>query len=253
MHRFSMMLPKNVLYLSLGLFLLALAGCGSTPTTTSTLSSPNATATACAQATRPATSVKTTTGILKNINGQTLVVTNNAGNDVTVTYSDKTRFTQITSIAPSALQEGTTVRVAVTSNSGSYSATSITVVAGTNGNGFPRGNGTPGTGRRGNNPCAQQAQGTPTGNGTKGFRGLVGTVSQLNGSTLTITETTGSSYTVTITPQTRIVGTQSATATDLKIGILLTVAGRANSQGAIAANTVAILPNTPNATTTPVE
>jgi uncharacterized protein DUF5666 len=254
MRRFSKVTLTNVVYFSLGLFLLILAGCGST-TAASTLSPANATATACVQATRPAAAFKTTTGILKSINGQTLVVTTNKGSDVTVTYSTTTRFTQVNSVAASSLTEGTAVRVAVTSTNGSYTATNITVTTGVNvnGTGFPRGNGTPGAGRRANNPCARQAQVAPPGNGTRGFRGLVGTVSQLNGSTLTITEATGSSFTVTITPQTQIMATQSATANVLKVGVLLTVIGNTDSQGKLAANTVALLPNTPTSTTTPTK
>ncbi|MGH2507025.1 MAG: DUF5666 domain-containing protein [Ktedonobacteraceae bacterium] len=266
MHRLSVLIPKNALFLSLGLFLLALAGCGSTSTSTaSTVSSASATATACVQVTRPAAAFKTTTGVLKSINGQTLVVTNNKGNDVTITYSTTTRFTQANIVAAASLQEGTSVRVAVTSNNGSYSATSITVTTRANGNGtgtgngFPRGNGTPGANRGANNPCVavrrggqNPGAGNGTGTGTPAFRGLVGTVSQLNGTTLTITETTGSSFTVTITPQTQIIETQAATATALKVGVRLTVVGGADSQGTIAANTIAILPpNILNPATTP--
>lgn len=250
MHRRSM----AALFAVSGLLLLILAGCGSNSTPTPTLSSTNATATACAQATRPAANVKTATGVLKSINGQTLVLTNQQGNDVTATYSDKTRFTQLSAIPASALAEGTSVRVAVTSTNGSYSATTIDVL--NNANGLPRGNGNAGGGRRGNNPCARQfvnnGNGTP-GTGTRGFRGLVGTVSQLHGNTLGITDTAGASYTVTITPQTQILETQSATAAALKVGVLLTVAGRADSQGHIAANTVALLPNLPNISPTPSE
>lgn len=254
MHRFFTGMPKNALLLSLGIVLLALASCGSTTTaSTSTLSSTDATATACVQVTRPVPTTRTATGVLKSLNGQTLVVTNNKGNDVTITYSNTTRFTQVNSIAASSLQEGTAVRVAVTSTNGSYTATNITLIAATNGtgNGFPRGNG---NGRRGNNnnPCIRRTQ-NGNGNGTPGFRGLIGTVSQVNGTTLVVADTTGASYTVTITPQTQILQTQSATAASLKVGVLLTAVGRADSQGVIAANTIALLPNIPNATATPVE
>ena len=248
MHRRSM----AALFAVSGLVLLILAGCGANSTPTPTLSSANATATACAQATRPAANIKTATGVLKSIDGQTLVLTNRQGNDVTATYSDKTRFTQLSAIPASALAEGTSVRVAVTSANGSYSATTIDVL--NNANGLPRGNGNAGGGRRGNNPCARQLinNGTP-GTGTRGFRGLVGTISQLHDNTLGITDTAGASYTVTITPQTQILKTQSATAAALKVGGLLTVAGRTDSQGHIAANTVALLPNLPNASPTPSE
>src|SRR5260370_6546424 len=69
MRRIAIAIPKNFLFISLGLFLLALAGCGSTTnaTTNSSVTSPNATATACAQATRPASSTKTASGTLQSI------------------------------------------------------------------------------------------------------------------------------------------------------------------------------------------
>ncbi len=250
MHRLSMASTCTVL----GLVLFILAACGSNSTPTPTLSSANATATACAQATRPAATVKSATGVLKSINGQTLVLTNQQGKDITATYSDKTRFTQLNNVPASTLVEGTPVRVAVTSANGSYSATTIEVITNPNTNGSPKGNGTPGAGRRSNNPCARQVSknGTP-GTGTKGFRGLLGKVSQLNGNTLAITDNTGASYTVTITPQTQILETQSTTSAALKVGGLITVVGRADSQGQIAANTVALLPNLPNASATPTE
>lgn len=255
MHRLFIGSPKRLLLATLGLCLLVLAGCGNA-SSAATTSAANATATACAQATRPASAVKTATGVLKSLNGQTLVITNQQGKDITVTYSDKTRFTQENTVSAPDLQEGAFVRVAVTSSNGSYSATLVQVIPTNNGANPPQGfgNGTPVTGRRGTNPCVRQGQGRNAGNGngttTRGFRGLVGKISQVNGSTLVITDTAGTDFTVTLTAQTQIVETQSATATSLKIGSLLTVAGRANSQGVIAANTVAILPNLPTATTT---
>lgn len=252
--RISGTLPKYLLFFSCAIFLLA--GCGANASAgTSTVSSTAATATACTQATRPAASLKTALGTLKSINGQTLVLTNRQGNPVSVTYSNTTRFTQESSVAPTSLRDGTFVRVAVTSNGGTYSATIITVVAGVNGTngsgfpGFPRGNGTPGAGRRTNNPCLNRNQAGTSRNGTNTFRGLTGAVSQLSGNTLTITDTTGADFSVTITPQTQILETKQATAAALKVGVALTIVGRADKQGTIAANTIAILAALPSGTT----
>jgi hypothetical protein len=246
----------SLLLLFLGLFVLT--ACGSNTSASSSGSGASATATACAQATRPAT-----IGTLQSINGQTLVIANQRGTNVTVTYTSSTRFTQEVAVAASSLQEGTAVRVTVTSSGSTYTATSVIVTTGTTGanSGFPggfRGNGTPGTRTgRANNPCFTSGRfnrGTPgTGTGTNAnFRGLVGTVSQLSGNTLTITDTSGSDYTVTITAQTQIVATKSATAAALKVGQALTVTGT-GSQGAIRANLIAILLNLPTrgATATP--
>lgn len=242
-------LLRNVCFFSLAMLLLA--GCGASASAgASNVSSTAATATACAQATRPAAANKTALGTLKSINGQTLVLTNRQGNAVTVTYSGSTFFTQENSVAPVSLQSGTAVRVAVTSKDGTYTATLITIVNRANGNGFsgfPRGNGTPRAGRGGNNPCFNRSQAGRGGNNA--FRGLTGTVSQLSSNTLTITDATGADYSVAITPQTRILETKNVTSAALKIGIVLTVVGRADRQGVIAASTIAIIPALPAAAT----
>lgn len=240
----------------LGIFLLA--GCGSstpgTSASTSNLPSASLTATACAQLTRPALSARTVVGTLQSINGQTLLVKNLQGKTATVTYTSATRFTQQGSVPASSLKEGTPVVVLVRSTGSTYTATTITVSNGTNG--FPRAGGTPGTGqfpRGGNNPCFNRGRfagsGTATANGNS--RGLVGTVTQVSGTTLTITDATNADYTVTITSQTRIEETKTVTASSLKAGIPLTVSGTVNSQGTIAARTVMILLQLPATSSSP--
>lgn len=243
MRRIPQVCAARFLALLLGLVLLT--GCGSTASaggTSSTTQDASATATACAQLTRPATSARAAVGTLKSINGATLQLTNQRGSDVTVTYSSATRFTQEVTVPATSLQEGTVVRVLVSSSAGSYTATSI-VVTGRNAvgvPGFPRG-GTPGAGR-GNAACFTRARGNGTpGANANAFRGLVGTVSHLSGSVLTVTDSAGTDFTVTITAQTQIVETKSATAAALKVGQALTVTGRAGSQGRIQASLVAIL------------
>ncbi len=264
LYRILQATPKSFLFIFLGLFLLT--GCGSNAASANTSStSANATATACVQATRPATasSFKTAIGTLQSISGQTLSLKNQQGSTVTVTYSSSTRFTQQATVPASSLKEGTTVRVAVTSSGSSYTATDITVTTGTTGTnggfggGFPRGTGTPGAGFGGGaNPCFARGRfggtpGTGSGTGTSTFRGISGTVSQLNGDILTVTDSTGAAYTVTITAQTQIVETKSVTATALKVGQPLTVTGTAGSQGAIKASAIAILLSLPTRTSTP--
>jgi hypothetical protein len=249
------------LFLFLGLFLLA--GCGSNASAggTSGTAGASATATACAQLTRTASSTRTALGTVKSISGQTFLLTDQRGTTVTVTYTGSTRFTQEVVVPASSLQEGTPVRVVVTSSAGTYTATSIVVTGATTGGntggfpGFPRGNGTPGAGRA-NNPCfarARAGNGTPGAgtNNTTNFRGLVGTVSHLSGNVLTITDSSGADYTVTITPQTQIVETKSATAAALKVGQALTVTGRTSGKGEISASLVAILLSLPARPATP--
>ncbi len=248
--------PRSALFLAACLFLLT--ACGSSTSTGATSSGTSATATACAQTTRPATAFRTAIGTIASINGQTLVLTNAQGKNVTVTYSSSTTFTQEVKLAPSDLKEGASVRVAVTSAGSSYTAASVLVSSGTTTTtgkggfgGFPGFNGTPGARRgTGTNPCAANrarfGNGTPgAGAGTNNFRGLIGTVSQVNGTILTITDTTGASYTVTLTAQTQIVETKSATAAVLKVGEPLTVVGKPGSQNAVAASTIAVLLSLP--------
>jgi hypothetical protein len=251
-------MPLSAFFLTLGLFFLTACGSNTaTGGTTSTLSATSATATACARlvGTRTVSNFSTAIGTLKSINGPTLVVTNQQGTDLTVTYSSSTRFTQESLVGATSLQEGTSVRVTVASTNGGYTATTITVVDTTagSGSGFPgfnRGNGTPGAGRGGNgsNPCFNRGQfGTPGAfSGTPGttFRGISGTVSQVTGGLMVITDSAGSSYSVTINAQTQTMATKSVTSAALKVGEPLTVVGTSKN-GTIAANTVAILLSLP--------
>jgi hypothetical protein len=223
-----------------------LAGCGANATTTitSASSSPAASATPC---TRGQFRGQITAGTLKSINGSTLQITTLQGTSVTVTYTSTTRFTRQASIAASALQEGEAVTVTVSQNAdNTYSAKRITVLSTGTGNQT-----LPFSGQRSNSACARR---TPTGgfgnagstNGTAGGRSLIGTVGQLNGGTLTITDRTGTNYTVTVTSQTQISQTTTVTASTLKTGMALAVTGTKGSQGAITARTVTILPNLPS-------
>lgn len=249
--------------------LLFSAACGSNNANGGNVSS---TATACVQATRtgtvPASSFANTVGTLKSINGQTLVVTTREGADTTVTYTSSTRFTQESVVAATDLQKGTNVRVVVTSNNGTYEATTITVVERTNNNGgngnnnnggFPGGgNGTPGArnfngngtpGAR-NNPCFNRNRFATPGSDSSNFRGIIGTVAHVSSKSLAVTDTAGQTYTVTITTQTQIIETKSVTAAALKVGQPLQVNGT-NKQGVVTANTVAILLSLPERPATP--
>jgi hypothetical protein len=120
---------------------------------------------------------------------------------------------------------------------------------------FPGANGTPGARRGGGNPCftnrGRFGGATPGTGNNANFRGIVGTISQVNGSLLVITDNTGASYTITLTGQTQITETKSATAAALKVGEPLTVIGRADSQGAVTASTIAILLALPARPSTP--
>lgn len=239
--------------------IVVLAACGSNPASggASTTSSASATATACAQVRAKTGALgRATSGMLQSINGTTLTISTPQGSDVTVTYSSATRFTQQSAIAATTLKEGTFVTVVGSNANTTFTATRITVTtATTSSGGFPKFSGTPGTGRfSGNNPCFNRRQfGTPgTGTGQPGsssnFRGLIGTVSQVSSTSLTLTDTTGAAYSVTITPQTQITQTSSVTATALKTGMALTVSGTKGNNGGINARAITILLKLPAGT-----
>jgi hypothetical protein len=243
------------LLLLLLLIAILLAGCGSktTNSTAATTSSPSASSTPCTSVRSGQIRGQNAVGTLKSLNGSTLQISTLQGTSVTVTYTSTTRFTRQASIVASALQEGESVTVTVSQNAdNTYSARRIVVVNTSNGSqAFPF------TGQRANSLCARR---TPTGgfgnfggfgnagntNGTSGARTLLGTVGQLSGSTLTITDRTGANYTVTVTAQTQISQTTSVTASALKIGMALTVTGTKDNQGGITARTIAILQSLPS-------
>jgi Domain of unknown function (DUF5666) len=241
----------SFIFLSLVMFLLA--GCGNNSSATSGTSSTSAKTSAAATATVCAQlrfSFKTTTGTLKSISGSTFVVATQQGSYVTITYSTATRFVREDSVPATSLKEGTPVTVAVTSAGNTYTATRITVTtAATTGSGsgrFPGSSGTPGA-ARGNNACFNRGQFATPGTGQQGrggtsnFRGLIGTVSQVTGNTVIITDTSGSTFSVTITPQTQVIESTSVTSAALKSGEALTVTGSPGSNGTIDARSVTIL------------
>lgn len=260
MRQISKAAPTSALFLAVCLLLLT--ACGSNPSAGAASTVNSATATACAKAIRPATSFKTTIGTVKSISGQALIITDTQGKSVTVTYTSSTTFTQEVKLAANDLKEGTSVRVAVTSSGSTYTAVSVLASTGTGSStgtgagtgggfgGFGGFSGTPGArrGGTGSNPCfagrGRSGSATP-GTGANNFRGLVGTVSQVNGDMLIITDSAGASYTVTLTAQTQIIETKSATSAALKVGEPLTIAGKPGSQNAVVANTIAILLSLP--------
>jgi len=263
-------MPVSVLFITLDLFLLV--ACSPLASNKGGSAVTHTPATAAAKCTPAAGTAQAAVGTLKSIHGQTLVLTDQQKKELTVTYSSATHFTRQAHLAASSLQEGTKVNVVVTGSNGVYAATSITVVPGGSptlvGTPGPSSNGTPeiisqgippgappngeSNGNSSNNPCLKQVRGTPgrSGPGPTNTRGIFGTVGQVNGDILTVIDTTGASYTVTLTTQTQITGTQSASVAALKIGELLIAIGTKNTQGVVVATTVQILLRLPKAIST---
>jgi len=242
-------LLRRVLGSSILLALLAvlIAGCSIPFLPTSSSSTSGATSATACPSPVPSQAVR---GTIKSINGSTLVLTDANGNSVTATYTSTTRFTRQAKATTSALVSGAFIFVAVTQNAdNSYTATMITLSNGGNRGSRPAGGFGGGFGRRGNPACRQGQRGNGNGNnggqdfagGTGNTRGIMGTVSQLSGKTLTVTDVNQADYTVTLNATTQIIQTSQASATSLQVGMRVNIVGLRNAQGVITARSVTIL------------
>jgi hypothetical protein len=243
---------------------MALVSCGGSNATMASNGSTTtpATATACAQLRARARPV---TGTIQSVSGQTVHITESNGGSVNATYSDTTRITQqklITeSQATSVLQQGANVTIQVQQNSnGTYTATSISLIQGGQGqNGAVQGGqgGTragQGRGQGNNTACfgGGQGRGRGTGNGNgsgqgngQGGRSLFGTIWQINGNTLTVMDRQQNSYTITLASDTKIIQTTSVSTSNassvLQTGMGIRVMGQ-NANGVITATSMSIYP-----------
>ena len=211
-----------------------LAACGSNSTNTgSSTASTSTTKTIC-----PTVSI----GTIHNVSNKSLIVTNLQGKQVQITFTSTTKFIRTSTVTPSALQTGLPVSVTVLQNANNtYSALSVSVRnSQMRQGGFTRG--------------SSQCRGQFTrGNGTQGTIGggqngqiVNGTISQINGNELTLSNPNGDDFIVNLTATTRIITQLTATANDLKSGEAVMITGTANGQGVINANNVSILQSLPN-------
>ncbi len=234
----------------LGVILVA---CGSAGTSTASSQTPSATCTATPNATQVAARARgNASGTIQSTQGQSFVVTTKKNGNVTVNIASTTRISQVQTVALSALKEGASASFQVKQDSaGNYTATVITVssLTGQNGQTFPRGNGNFGGGQ-GRTGCGGgrfgQGGGGGAGTGAGGqgqnanTRFVFGTIGQINGQQVTVTDTQGNDYTVAVDSSTRIVQTVSATASDLKAGLTVAVIGTSISKGSMTAQTITI-------------
>jgi Domain of unknown function (DUF5666) len=246
-HRLLSQIPGLVILSALlSLFVVAC----SVPFISSLSNSASASATPCPSP-RP---FQTTSGTIQSISGSTLLITNTQGSTIKASYTSTTRFTRETALTTAALKEGAFVFVAVAQGANNtYTATTISLTSGNAGSrptgGFG-GSGFGGSGRRGNSACGRQGQrfgggsGTPGaafGNGNGNARGIAGTVSQLSGQTLTVTDMNQSDFVVNLTSATQIIQTSQVSASTLQVGMRVNVVGSRNTQGVITARSVMIL------------
>ena len=219
------------------LLLLLTAGCGTNPTSTGAAASATATATPC-----PRNQFQTAIGTIQSISRSTLMITDMQGKSVKATYSSSTRFLRQSTPAASSLKEGMAVTVAITQNAdNTYTATRIMIT--------DRSARTPRQGTNSNANCFNRSQfnnpGGRRSGGTTSTPGISGTIGQVNGNLLTVTDAQGSDYTMTVTSTTQIMQSGTASAADLKAGEAVTVSGSPDGQGGINARTVTILQKLP--------
>jgi Cu/Ag efflux protein CusF len=223
--------------------LLFLVACGNNSTTTGASAAVSATPTC-----PPTVRLRSVSGTVQSLGSGTVTVLTAQGQSQQVSYGSTTRFTKQVQEKVSDLKEGDQVTVVVNQNSdNTYSAVSI--AEGGTATGF-------GSGRQGqsflgtrtvNTACftRRQGQGNGFGNGsasTQNMRAVRGSITQIAGNQLTVTDSSGSNFVLTLTSSTRVIKTETATAADLKVGIKVLAIGSSGAQGQLAATTVTINP-----------
>ncbi len=218
------------------LLVALLAACGSTSNAASTggsTASTSTTTTVC-----PTISI----GTIQDVSSNGLIVTNLQGKQVQIAFTSTTKFIRTATVTSTALQTGLPVSATVMQNANNtYSALSISV----RNSQLRQGGFT-----RGSSQCRGQfprRNGTPGAFGSGQGRQVVnGTISQINGNQLTLSNPSSDDFIVNLTTTTRITTQLTATANDLKSGEAVTITGTANGQGVISASNVSILQSLPN-------
>ena len=227
------------------LFATLLAACGSnTSASSNTSTTTTPTATKCPTI---------TVGTIQNVGANSLVVTNLQGKQTQVTFTGTTRFARTSTVPASSLQTGSLASVTIMENANNtYSALTVSV----RGSQALQGGFT-----RGSTQCRSQftrgnRTGTPGAFGSAQNRQVVnGTISQISGNAMTLSNANGDDFIVNLTSTTRITAQVTASVQNLKSGVPVTITGTANAEGVINATSVSILQSLPTgrptATATP--
>ncbi|WP_052891155.1 DUF5666 domain-containing protein [Thermogemmatispora carboxidivorans] len=234
--------------------LLLLVACGTNNSTTAGGVGASASATPTCP---PTPRFQSVSGTVQSVSTGSFRVLDRQGQSKQVVYTSSTRFTKQVQEKVSDLKNGEQVTVVVNQNSdGTYSAVSIAAGGaqasfassgngtGQNGQGSRQGFG----GNRGNVNAAcfrRQGQGGFGANGTsssQNARAVRGSITQIVGNQLTVTDSSGSNFVLTLTSATRVVETEAASASDLKSGVTVLVVGSNGSQGQLTASSVTINP-----------
>ncbi len=178
-------------------------------------------------------------GSITGINGNILTL-NTAQGQVTVNISSNTSIQKSTTASIDDLQKGQFLTVSGTADSsGNVAASSITLTAQGQVSSF-----TPSRG--GSSNSTRRFSGSNNSSGTNpGFNGpgnrVFGTITDINGDTLTLSTAQGQQTTVTINTDTKIQKIVSGTSSDLQTGETVTAIGPKDSNGDI--NAVSIMIN----------
>lgn len=198
-------------------------------------------------------------GKITSIDGTTLTVQDQQANkSVKVTTNGSTRVTIEKNVTVADIANGDRISVSGTQSGTTIAATRITVTdlqaggpqgAGQQGGAAP-GNGsqggfTPPEGFGGTNggPPATDSNGNPTrvrgnGNGQPPGGFAFGTVTNVDGNTITISSFNGSTMTVTTTSATTVTKSVQGSFSDLKVGQTIRATGTTGSDGTIAATSI---------------
>jgi len=236
---------RNMIPISAGLVLaitlsVITVACSST-SSTATSSTPTETSTSTETTAPPSSTTATSSqfqrrgasGTLAAINGDTLTLTTQQG-QVTVNVSSDTTIEKTVVGTVNDLSQGDIVTISGTADStGNVNATLIMVRPQSQQGQSPQITGNGGTFTRPNGGS------TPGGNPGRQF--TIGTISGINGNSLTVT-TAQSQVTVNIGSDTVIQNTVSGTLSDLQTGVSLTVVGPTDSNGNVDATSISIRP-----------
>ncbi len=240
---------KLLAALSFLLLTTLLAACGSA----------SATASGSASTSTPTTSnacPKVTTGTIQSISSSGLSITNFQGKTVQGVFTNKTTIVRPDTLTSKNLKSGMLVSVTVIQNAdGTYTARAVNVRNSlTNQGGAIRGSGLcNGQRRQGNGTFGGPGfgSGTPGAGGASNRQVINGTVSQINGSALVVTDTSGNDFTFSLTSTTRITTQQAIASSDLHAGEAVIITGNANSNGIINVNSLSVLQGLPTRPTSP--